>query len=102
MRGLLSCRWIEQNGNHPPVNVDELIDATIKDNDAVREKAHCLLELKRTGKLHDMTIVDAELADYVFCLQRHYEQLLPKYIDSKPKVDMPAMSKFLMEVALSK
>ena len=49
-----------------------------------------------------MTIVDAELADYVFGLQRYYEQLLPKHIDSKPKIDIPAMSKYLMEVVMSK
>ena len=45
MRGLLSCRWLEQNGSHPPVIVDELIDATVRDNESVREKAHHLLEL---------------------------------------------------------
>ena len=100
MRGLLSCRWVEQHNCHPPVNVDELINVTINDNDNVREKAHRLLELKRKGKSYDMEIVDAELADYIFNLQRHYEQLLPKRIDSKPKVDIPAMSKFLMKVVL--
>lgn len=102
MRGLLSCRWIEKNGNHPPVNVDELIDATIQDNVDVRAKAHHLLELKRTGKSHDLAIVDADLANYVFDLQSYYEQFLPKHIDSKPKVDIPAMSKYLMGVVLSK
>ena len=102
MRGLLSCRWIEQNGNHPPVNVDELIDATIGDNDDVREKAHRLLELKRTGKSHDMAIVDDDLANYVFDIQKYYEVLLPNHIDTKPKVDIPAMSEFLMKTVLHK
>ena len=102
MRGLLSCRWIEQNCNHPPVNVDELIDATIGDNDDVREKAHRLLELKRTGKSHDMAIVDDDLANYVFDIQKYYEVLLPNHIDTKPKVDRPAMSEFLMKTVLHK
>lgn len=100
MRGLLSCRWVEQHGCHPPVNVDELIDATITDNDNVREKAHRLLELKRTGKSHDMEIVDTELSDYVFDLQKYYERLLPTHVNSKPKADIPSMSKFLMKVVL--
>ena len=100
MRGLLSCRWVEQHGCHPPVNVDELIDATITDNDNVREKAHRLLALKRTGKLHDMEIVDSELSDYVFDLQKYYERLLPTHINSKPKADIPSMSRFLMKVVL--
>lgn len=100
MRGLLSCRWVEQHGCHPPVNVDELIDVTTTDNDNVREKAHRLLELKRTGKSHDMEIVDTELSDYVLELQKHYESLLPKHVNSKPKVDISSMSRFLMKVVL--
>lgn len=100
MRGLLSCRWVEQHGFHPPVNVDELIDVTVTDNEKVREKAHRLLKMKRTSKLLDMEIVDTELSDYVFGLQKCYEDLLPSYIDNKPKADIPSMSKYLMKVAL--
>lgn len=100
MRGLLSCRWVEKHGCHPPVNMDELIDVTITDNENVKEKAHHLLELKRTGKSHDMEIVDVDLSDYVFGLQKFYEKLLPSHIDSKPKVDIPSMSKYLMKVVL--
>ena len=59
-----------------------------------------MIELKRTSKSHDMRIVDVELSDYVFGLQKYYEQLLPKHIDSKPKVDIPTMSKYLMKVVL--
>ena len=102
MRGLLSCRWVERHGCHPPVNVDELIDVTITDNAPIREKAHHLLELKRTGKSHDMEIVDEELSDYVFELKRYYERLLPTHVNSKPKADIPAMSRFLMKVVLQK
>lgn len=100
MRGLLSCRWLEQNGSHPPVIVDELIDATIRDNESIREKAHHLLELKRMGRSNDTTIVDEQLADYMFSLQKYYEQLLPKYKDIKPQADFSAMAKYLMNVVM--
>jgi hypothetical protein len=100
MRGLLSCRWLEQHGSHPPVNVDELIDATLTDNETVREKAHHLLEIKRSGRSHDKAAVDEELADYMFGIQKYYEQLLPKYKDIKPQADYTAMSKYLMNVVL--
>lgn len=102
MRGLMSCRWVEKHGSHPPVVVDELIDATITDNEMVREKAHRLLELKRKGRSHDMAIVDAQLADYMFDLQNHYEQLMPQYKDVKPQADFHAMAKYLMNVAMLK
>lgn len=102
MRGLLSCRWVEQHKSHPPVNVDELIDATITDNDSVRLKAHHLLELKRLGKSNDMAIVDTALSDYVFDMQKYYEELLPRYMDTKPQADIPAMSRFMMNTALKR
>lgn len=100
MRGLLSCRWEEQHACHPPVNIDKLIDVTITDNEGVREKAHRLLEQKRSGKSHDMEIVDTELSDYMFALQKYYECLLPTHIDTKPKADIPSMSRFLMKMVL--
>lgn len=100
MRGMLSCQWVELNGSHPPVNVDELIDATIKDNDDVRVKAHHMLALKRSGKAHDMAIVDAELAEYVFRLKEYYEKLLPQYRGAKPTMNIPDMSKYLMTKVL--
>lgn len=96
MRGMLSCRWVEQNGSHPPVNVDELIDATIMDNDDVRVKTHHILALKRSGKTHDMAIVDTELADYVFRLKEYYKKLLPQYRGAKPTMNILDMSKYLM------
>jgi len=39
MRGLLACVWLEKYGCHPPVNMDELIDAVVEDA-VVRESAH--------------------------------------------------------------
>ena len=102
MRGLLSCRWVEQHKSHSPVDVDELIDATIIDNDSVRMKAHHLLELKRLGKSNDMAIVDTALSDYVFDMQKYYEELLPRYMDTKPQADIPAMSRFMMNTALKR
>lgn len=57
--------------------------------------------MKRTGKSHDMKIIDVGLSDYVFGLQLYYEKNLPSQIDSKPQVDIPSMSKYLMEVVLS-
>jgi predicted nucleotidyltransferase len=101
MRGLLSCRWIELNECHPPVNVDRLIDATITDNEDVKEKAHHLLKMKRTCKSHNMEIVDVELSNYVFNLQKYYEKILPSYADTKTKTDFKAMSQFLMDTVMT-
>lgn len=101
MRGLLACRWIEQNGCHPPILIDELIDATITDNDVVRQAAHALLALKRQGKTHDKDIVQAGLADYIFALQEYYKELLPNRIADKPVFDQQEMSRYLMDTVLA-
>ena len=100
MRGLLACRWIEQNGSHPPILIDELIDATITDNDQVREAAHQLLAMKRQGKMHDKDIVATGLADYIFAMQEYYKALLPNRDAVKPVFNMHEMSKFLMDMVM--
>ncbi len=101
MRGILSCRWLEKWGTHPPVIVDELVDATMTDNDEVRESTHRLLELKRMGKKNDALIVDDKLYEYVYALQVYYKEFLQNYASEKPRADYAAMSRFLMETSMS-
>ena len=48
MRGFLAYTWIEKNYCHPPVMIDDLIDAVIEDNE-IRAMAHGILAGKRTG-----------------------------------------------------
>ncbi|MGM9804370.1 MAG: DNA polymerase beta superfamily protein [Muribaculaceae bacterium] len=100
MRGLLACRWIENTGNHPPVKIDELIDATITDNDAVRQAAHELLALKRQGKVHDKDIVTSGLVEYIFEMQKYYMELLPNLTVEKPVFAFDELSKFLMDTVM--
>lgn len=98
MRGLLACRWIENYGTHPSVNLDELIDATITDNEFVRTQAHALLALKRSGKQYDNSGVHEELVNYMNEMRQHYEDLLPQYRNEKPQFDSSVMSRFLMDI----
>ena len=100
MRGLLACRWVEMNGTHPSVNLDELIDATIMDNELVRAQAHAILSLKRSGKQYDNSEVNEELVNYMNDTRQHYEGLLPQYRCEKPQFDAAVMSHFLMDVVM--
>lgn len=101
MRGMLACRWIERNGCHPPIIVDELIDATITDNEKVRLAAHNLLASKREGKTHDKDIVESGLVDYVFSMQEYYNELLHNSRINKPSFDYRELSKFLMDTVMN-
>lgn len=40
------------------------------------------------------------MSGYVFELKEYYEKLLPSFADSKPKIDMLSLSRFLMNVVL--
>ena len=100
MRGLLACRWVEMNGTHPSVNLDELIDATIMDNELVRAQAHALLSLKRSGKQYDNSKVNEELVNYMNNTNHHYKGFLPQYRYKKPQFDSAVMSRFLMDVVM--
>ena len=100
MRGLLACRWVEIHGTHPSVNLDELIDATITDNELVRTQAHALLALKRSGKQYDNSEVNEELVNYINDTRQHYEELLPQYRCEKPQFDSAIMSRFLMDLVM--
>lgn len=96
MRGLLACKWIERHRCHPPVNMDELIDAVVEEAD-VREAAHRLLATKRLGRSHNTDPVDERLVTYMNDLRHYYEKFLPEYKVSKPVGNEDALVKFLME-----
>lgn len=97
MRGLLACVWIERHGCHPPVNMDELIDAVVEDAD-MRESAHRLLATKRLGRAHNNDPVDDCLVEYTKGLREYYEKFLPEFKANKPVGDEATLVKFLMEM----
>lgn len=102
MRGLLSCRWVEQYGTHPPVNLDELINATITDSLPINLKAHALLDAKRMGKTNDTLPVDADLYRYIANLHKYYEHILPHSATPQSIDIIESMSEYLMTVVLQK
>lgn len=95
MRGLLACVWLEKYSCHPPVNMDELIDAVVEDA-VVRESAHRLLATKRLGRAHNEDPVDECLVEYMNGLRSYYEKFLPEFKASKPIGDEAVLVKFLM------
>lgn len=95
MRGQLACVWLEKYGCHPPVNMDELIDAVVEDA-VVRESAHRLLATKRLGRAHNEDPVDECLVEYINGLRSYYEKFLPEFKASKPIGDEAVLVKFLM------
>ncbi len=82
LRGILSCRWLEQHKTMPPVLFSELVQATV-DDVVIRQKIENLIALKRQSKENDNKEVDAKLVDYARGLAEHFEQTIP---DFRPEI----------------
>jgi len=78
LRGLLACVWIEKHLSAPPVLFEELIKATISEDNVLSEINH-LLTLKRQSKEHDKSAVSPILINFTHDLMEHYQQLLPTF-----------------------
>lgn len=78
LRGILSCRWLEQHKTMPPVLFSELVKATV-DDDSIRQKINVLIALKRQTKENDNLEVDASLVEYARKLAKHFEQTIPDF-----------------------
>jgi len=63
LRGVLACKWIEQNKTLPPVAFSELVDRTV-DEKNIRERINALIILKKDGEEYDMLVVDKGLIEY--------------------------------------
>ncbi len=78
LRGILSCRWLEEHKTMPPVLFSELVQATVED-DSIRQKINELIALKRQTKQNDNLEVDASLVEYARHLADHCEKTISSY-----------------------
>ncbi|MBR5984749.1 MAG: nucleotidyltransferase domain-containing protein [Bacteroidales bacterium] len=83
LRGILSCRWLEEHKTMPPVLFSELVQSTV-DEEVIRQKIDALIALKRQSKGNDNKEVDADLVDYARRLAEHFEHTIP---DFRPEIN---------------
>lgn len=72
LRGVLACKWIEQEGSLPPSNFSTLLNKTVEEEE-IRSKVNRLVEIKKNGGSIDNIVVDADLVDYARQLAKHFE-----------------------------
>lgn len=100
LRGILSCRWLEEHKTMPPVLFSELVQATVED-DSIRQKINELIALKRQTKQNDNLEVDASLVEYAHHLADHFEQTIS---DFRPDInhtgDSSDLDRLLREMVL--
>lgn len=71
LRGVLACKWIENNKSLPPVPFKQLVDATVTDK-AVVDKINELILMKRSERECDMMAVDNFLVEYARSMSEYY------------------------------
>lgn len=75
LRGLLACVYVEKNGAHPPILFEDLVAATIQD-DEIKALIQAMLVKKRNGREYDHELVDPKLLKYCEPLDAHVGALL--------------------------
>ncbi len=78
LRGILACKWIENNKTLPPVSFKELLEATVDDG-TIKEKVGELLRIKKSGEEHDMHVVDDSLMDFARQWADYYNKMIGSF-----------------------
>ena len=100
LRGILACKWIEKNKSLPPVAFNELLDATIEDNE-IRAKIDELIRLKKSGKEHDMLTVGDSLVDYARHLADYYNGIIDSFRPELNRTSTDALNSILYDMVMA-
>ncbi len=100
LRGILACKWIEKNRSLPPVAFNELLDATVEDNE-IRAKVDELISLKKSGKEHDMLTVEDSLVDYARHLADYYNGIIDSFRPELNETSTDALDSILYDMVMA-
>ena len=100
LRGILACKWIEKNKSLPPVAFNELLDATVEDNE-IRAKVDELISLKKSGKEHDMLTVEDSLVDYARHLADYYNGIIDSFRPELNRTSTDALNSILYDMVMA-
>lgn len=100
LRGVLACKWIENNRTLPPVSFRELVDATVEDK-AIRADIYGLIRLKRRGEEHDICIVDKRLVEYAQHLADYYNDKNDSYSRELNEASSDALDSILYDMVMA-
>ena len=100
LRGILACKWIEKNKSLPPVAFNELLDATVEDNE-IRAKVDELISLKKSGKEYDMLTVEDSLVDYARHLADYYNGIIDSFRPELKRTSTDALNSILYDMVMA-
>ena len=97
LRGILACKWIENNQTLPPIPFEELVSATVDEVD-MRAMIDELVRLKKRGTEHDMQAVPNELVDYARNLANYYNERVETFRPEMEKTSSEALDTLLFDM----
>ena len=97
LRGVLACKWIETKQSMPPIEFNELLDATV-DEKNVKTKVEELIELKREGKECDMLTVDESLVQYTHLWADYYNERVGTFRPEESKASSEILDSILFDM----
>ena len=100
LRGVLACKWIEQYLSLPPVRFMQLVEATV-DDASIREAIQTLVEIKKSGVEHDMTIVNKNLVTYAHNLANYYNETIDAFRPQQDKVSSDALDSIFYDMVIN-
>lgn len=100
VRPILACRWIEMYETPAPMEIDKLIEGTLKNN-GIRDNIVKLIENKRNNREMDEGPPDLDLNLFLQNQLEYFDDLGRK-IRAKEKTDFKELNEFFFHVATSK
>jgi len=97
LRGILACKWIEKYNSLPPMPFNELVDATVDDYE-IKAKIHELIRIKKSGKEHDMLVVDNILVEYARKWADYYNERVGSLRPEQDNVSIETLDSILYDM----
>lgn len=94
LRPLLTCRYIEEKNEVPPIEFDRLLDTDIKDE--LRQAIDRLLMIKKDTKESDLNPQIPLILEFIKSEIEYHSEIL-KHIESKSNVDITVLDKVFLD-----
>lgn len=100
LRGILACKWIENNKSLPPVPFKQLVDATVKDK-AMVDKINELILMKKGERECDMMAVDNLLVEYARGMCEYYNDCVNSFRPEQKPARVETLDSILYDMVMN-
>jgi len=100
LRGILACKWIENNKTLPPVPFKQLVEATVKDK-TMLDKINELILMKKSERECDMMTVDNSLVEYARSMGDYYNNCVNTFWPEQNHITDEMLDSILYDMVIT-